>query len=184
MQQFVGLEPILLEAQRVGALTQAPIEQIIRHALSFAQAIPATAKRVVDLGSGAGVPGLIVALERPELEIVLVDRRLGRTDSLVRAVSALNIADRVSVVCSEIEPMTRDAKWAKSFEAAISRGLGPPIQTLTLSRDLVKLGGVVVISEPPLTTQSRWDANQVAELGLQGPERLGAVAVFHVKHLN
>ena len=182
MQRFVGLEPILLEAQRVGALTKAPVEQIIKHALSFAQAIPATAKRVVDLGSGAGVPGLIVALERPELELVLVDRRSGRTDSLVRAVLALDIADRVSVVCSEIEPMTRDPKWVKSFDGAISRGLGPPIQTLVLSRDLVKPGGVVVISEPPPTTQSRWDANQISQLGLQGPERLGSVAVFHVKH--
>ena len=63
MQQFVGLEPILLEAQRVGALSNAPIKQIVDHALWFARAVPNTAKRVIDLGSGAGVPWLIVALE-------------------------------------------------------------------------------------------------------------------------
>lgn len=181
MQQFVGLEPILLEAQRVGALSNAPIEQIIEHALWFAHAVPNSAQRVVDLGSGAGVPGLIVALARPELQLVLVDRRSGRTDSLTRAVLALNLADRVTVLCSEIEALTRNPKWAKSFDVAISRGLGPPIHTLQLSVELVVDGGVVVISEPPPETKSRWDANEVLRLGLEGPERLGAVALFHVK---
>ena len=95
--KFAALHPILLEAQRVGALSGAPIDQIISHALWFVRAISDNAKSVVDLGSGAGVPGLIVALDRPDLELVLVDRRSGRTDSLTRAVSALNLSARVKV---------------------------------------------------------------------------------------
>ena len=95
--------------------------------------------------------------------------------------SALNLADRVTVLCSEIEALTRDPKWAKSFDAAISRGLGPPIQTLKLSTELVVDGGVVVISEPPPATESRWEFAEISSLGLDGPERLGAVAMFHVK---
>jgi len=71
--KFAALHPILLEAQRVGALSGAPIEQIISHSLWFARAISDNAKSVVDLGSGAGVPGLIVALDRPDLELVLKD---------------------------------------------------------------------------------------------------------------
>ncbi|NDD00451.1 hypothetical protein EB083_06885, partial [bacterium] len=63
--KFAALEPVLRAAQRIGALSDAPVDQIITHALWFARAIPDTARRVVDLGSGAGVPGLIVAVERP-----------------------------------------------------------------------------------------------------------------------
>ncbi len=179
--KFAALHPILLEAQRVGALSGAPIELIISHALWFARAISDNAKSVVDLGSGAGVPGLIVALDRPDLELILVDRRSGRTDSLTRAVSALNLSARVKVVCAEIDALARDSNYAHRFDAAISRGLGPPNETLKLSTLLVKPGGVIVISEPPLSTQSRWVAKHVSDLGLEGPERVGAVAMFHVK---
>ena len=179
--KFAELEPVLLTAQKIGALSGAPIDQIISHALWFAKAIPSSAKRVIDLGSGAGVPGLIVAFDRPELELVLVDRRSGRTDSLTRSVLALNLGNRVSVKCSEIDDLIRDGKFYKQFDVAISRGLGPPLETLRLSRDLVKPGGVVIISEPPPTTQSRWNPDDVSSLGLEGPIRHGAVAMFHVK---
>lgn len=179
--KFVALEPVLRAAQKIGALSGAPIDQIIGHALWFAKAIPSSAKRVIDLGSGAGVPGLIVAFERPELELVLVDRRSGRTDLLSRSVLALNLDSRVSVKCSEIGDLVRDSNFFKRFDAAISRGLGPSLETLRLSRDLVKLGGVVIISEPPPTTQSRWNPEDVSSLALEGPVRQGAVAMFHVK---
>jgi len=175
------LERILREAQRIGALSNAPVAEIISHAKWFADAMPHTARTAVDLGSGAGVPGLIVALFCPHLRLHLVDRRVGRTDVLVRAVHALNLVDRVTVRCSEITDMTKDSTWAKHFDVAMSRGLGPPIQTLNLSRDLVKPGGAIIISEPPPDSDSRWDQQQVRALGLEGPSRIGAVAMFHVK---
>lgn len=178
------LERILREAQRIGALSSTPVDEIIRHAKSFSDAISDLARSAVDLGSGAGVPGLIVALFRPELNVVLVDRRVGRTDVLTRAIHALDLVDQVSVKCCEIAEMTKDSTWAKHFDVAMSRGLGPPIQTLNLSRDLVKPGGQVIISEPPPDNNSRWNPQQVMALGLEGPTRIGAVAVFHVKHLS
>ncbi|MCX6536605.1 MAG: class I SAM-dependent methyltransferase, partial [Actinobacteria bacterium] len=119
------LERILREAQRIGALSNAPVAEIINHAKWFADAIPHTARTAVDLGSGAGVPGLIVALFCPHLNLHLVDRRVGRTDVLVRAVHALDLVDRVTVRCSEITDMTKDSTWAKHFDVAMSRGLGP-----------------------------------------------------------
>ena len=175
------LERILREAQRIGALSNAPVAEIIKHAKWFAEAIPPSAITGVDLGSGAGVPGLIVALYCPQINLQLVDRRVGRTDVLIRAVHALNLTDRVTVRCCEISDMTKDSTWAKHFDVAMSRGLGPPIQTLNLSRDLVKPGGVIIISEPPPDSDSRWDEQQVRALGLEGPSRIGAVAMFHVK---
>lgn len=175
------LERILREAQRIGALSNTPVAEIIEHAKWFAEAIPHSARTAVDLGSGAGVPGLIVALFCPQISLQLVDRRVGRTDVLVRAVHALNLTDRVTVKCSEINTMTKDSTWAKHFDVAMSRGLGPPIQTLNLSRDLVKPGGVIIISEPPPDSDSRWDEQQVRALGLEGPSRVGSVAMFHVK---
>lgn len=182
--KFVDLKPVLSAAQKVGALSEAPIEQIIGHSLWFSRAIPNSARRVIDLGTGAGVPGLIVAFDRPELELVLADRRQGRTDTLMRAVMALNLSHRIKVICSEASNLVANREFFRQFDAAISRGFGPPLETLRLSLDLVKTGGVVVISEPPLSEGSRWNPEDIDALGLDGPNRLGAVATFHVKHQN
>lgn len=176
------LERLLREAQRVGAISARPVEEVIDHAAQFAAALPTGARRVVDLGSGAGVPGLVVAVLRPDLHCVLVDRRATRTDALRRSVLALQIGDRVAVECRDVADLVQDPAWQGRFDAAMSRGFGPPSQTLRWSRVLVRSGGAVLVSEPPAGTPDRWDRAQVAALGLRGPERVGGVAVFHVEH--
>ena len=50
---------------------------------------PTSSGTVVDLGSGGGVPGLVIARARPDLRLVLVDRRAARTDHLPRLVRRL-----------------------------------------------------------------------------------------------
>lgn len=173
---------VLAEAQRIGTLGSAPSKEIIRHSTWFADALPADVIRVIDLGSGAGVPGLIVAMVRPLLQMTLVDRRTKCADALVRAVSVLDLAERVSVRCADAEDLSHQPGWQGSFDAAISRGFGPPLMTLTLSACFVRGGGVVVISEPPDEITDRWAGIDLVSLGLRGPQRIGPVAVFHVEH--
>lgn len=177
-----GLLWVLEEAQRIGTLGSAPSIEIIRHSTWFADALPADVIRVIDLGSGAGVPGLIVAVVRPMVQITLVDRRTKCTDALQRAVSVLDLAERVSVRCSDAGDLCRLPGWQGSFDAAISRGFGPPLMTLTLSALFVREGGVVAISEPPDDIPDRWAGINLVGLGLRGPQRIGPVAVFHVEH--
>lgn len=169
---------ILLEAQRIGALGPRPIDEVIAHAQAFVEALPPTARRVIDLGSGAGVPGLVVADARSEVEMVLVDRRAKRTDALTLAVAALGWRSRVTVVCADVADLVRDTTHAATYDAVISRGLGPHETTLRMSAALVRSGGVVIVSEPPAGTPERWSAALVDELGLDGPERIGVVARF------
>ncbi len=177
-----GLLRVLGEAQRIGTLGTAPCAEIIRHATWFAEALPPDVSRVIDLGSGAGVPGLIVAMVRPLVQITLVDRRTKCADALHRAVSALDLAERVSVLCDDVENLCHLPGWHRTFDAAISRGFGPPLRTLTLSALFVRLGGVVVVSEPPHDVPNRWANIDLAGIGLSGPQRLGPVAGFHVEH--
>ena len=177
-----GLLRILGEAQRIGTLGPAPLAETIRHATWFADALPPETNKVIDLGSGAGVPGLIVALVRLNAHVTLVDRRAKCTDALLRAVAVLNLGNRVSVRRDDVEHLSRQPEWRESFDAAVSRGFGPPHQTLTLARVFVRVGGVVVISEPPEERADRWGGIDLDETGLSGPHRLGPVAVFHVEH--
>jgi len=180
--QHEGLLRVLGEAQRIGALGTQPVRDIIDHATAFVTALPASTQSCVDLGSGAGVPGLVIAIARPHLHMTLVDRRSKRTDSLERAVRILGIQDRVTVVCADVEDFSRRPGITGSFDAACARGFGPPEYTIQWSAELVRSGGVVVVSEPPAESPDRWEHRELVTLGITGYERKGRVAVFHVEH--
>lgn len=180
--QHEGLLRVLGEAQRIGALGTQPVHEIIEHATAFVDALPITTQSCVDLGSGAGVPGLVIAVARPHLQVTLVDRRSKRTDSLERAVRVLGIHDRVTVVCADVEDFSRRPSIRRSFDAACARGFGPPEYTIEWSSELVRTGGVVVVSEPPAESPDRWEHLQLEPLGIRRYQRTGRVAVFHVEH--
>ena len=106
---------------------------------------------MIDLGSGGGVPGLVIAHDRPDLHVTLLDRRTKRTDFLERSVRRLGWTERVSVVA----PMSHRSTPTPSFDAAVARGFGPPAETLTVAARLRdEPVAHVVISEPP--TGDRW----------------------------
>lgn len=177
-----GLIRIFSAAQRIGALGTQPVKDMISHACAFADALPLSVRTCVDLGSGAGVPGLVIAVARPEVRLTLVDRRSKRTDALQRAVKALGIEQQVSVVCADVESFARTANIKHSFDAACARGFGPPEFTLEWSAELVKAGGVIVVSEPPPGSPDRWQEINLSALGVSEPSRIGPVAMFHVEH--
>lgn len=177
-----GLLAVLGEAQRIGALGAAPLESIIHHAEAFADALPDSATTCIDLGTGAGIPGLVIALARPSLRLTLVDRRAKRTDALERAVRVLGVDDRVAVVCDDMMHLARQESVRHQFDAAVTRGFGPPDLTLLTASSCVRSGGVVVISEPPEDQAPRWSADLLRRAGIAQWERRGPVAVFHVEH--
>ena len=172
---------ILERAQAEGALGARPVAEVIEHARHFVAALPADVGSVLDMGSGAGIPGLVIALDRPNVRVTLVDRRAKRTDALRRAVNALDWSHRVQVVEDDAEAMAQSAAWRHSHDAVVARGFGEPRLTLPLAVVLVRRGGWVVISEPPTTDGSRWEPSWVESLGVGPPERCGAVVRFHVE---
>jgi 16S rRNA (guanine527-N7)-methyltransferase len=58
---------------------------------------------VVDVGSGAGLPGIVLAVARPDLSVVLVEPLARRSDFLIEVVAALGLGDQVSVVRARAE---------------------------------------------------------------------------------
>ncbi len=170
-----GLVDALTEAQRLGFLGARPIAEVIEHAGAFVESLdglPADA-RVIDLGSGGGVPGLVIASTRPDLHVTLLDRRTKRTDFLERIVRRLGWSERVSVTAVDVGVFHPDPL----FDAAVARGFGPPAETLEAAARVVRPGGLVVISEPP--TGDRWDADGLRRAGVERiTGLLSAVAVF------
>lgn len=111
--------------------------------------LPPDARRVVDLGSGGGVPGLPLALARPDLALTLVEATSRKVAFLLQARDALGLADRVAVEPARAESLGRRADLREAFDAATARALGPIDTCLELALPLVRVGGRVVLYRGP-----------------------------------
>ena len=126
-----ALVDALLDAQRLGFLGSRPIPEVIEHARGFVRALRAresdrVIESVLDLGSGGGVPGLIIAHDFPALHLTLLDRRAKRTDALERVVRRLGWQNRITVACTDVTTFVPDAPFddfkVERFE--VLNGLG------------------------------------------------------------
>lgn len=173
-----GLLETLRLAQRFGFFGDRPVEEAAAHSMAFVQAIgtlPAGA-RVVDLGSGGGLPGLVIADEYRSVAITLIDRREKRTDFLRRATRRLEF-DHVEVIDGDVEHLARQVAigHTEPFDVVTARGFGPPEVTVRVASRLTTSTGRIVISEPPVG--NRWDDTVLDELHLIR-ESHGSVSVF------
>ena len=112
-----------------------------RHLLNCAvlgEAIPDSATDC-DLGSGAGLPGLVLALARPDLQVCLVEPLLRRTTFLSEAVVTLRLTN-VEVVRGRAEEL----HGTREFTVVTSRAVAPLDRLMDWSMPLVRRGGHLV----------------------------------------
>lgn len=162
-----GLVAALERARRLGVLGPGPVVDHVAHAQGFVQALAEVPEGalVVDLGSGGGVPGLIVAEARPDLRVLLLDAMEKRTALLVEAVQSMGLADRVQVQTGRAEVLGRDEELRGTASAVTARSFGPPAATAECAAPLLSVGGILVVSEPP-EDSNRWPADPLSALGL------------------
>jgi 16S rRNA (guanine527-N7)-methyltransferase len=121
LKTFVAL--LREENGRQNLVSKASLENVWdRHVLDSAQLLrfaPEETKRWIDLGSGAGFPGLIVA-SLSLMRVTLVETRKLRADFLRRGAAALDVEDRVEIVCGKAEALP-----AAAFDVISARAFAP-----------------------------------------------------------
>ena len=162
----------LEDARRRGMLGPGPVDLHLDHAEAMAAAVGGNFRgRFLDLGSGAGVPGVILVALWPAATGVLLEARTRRCSFLEGAVSRLGLSDRASVACGRAEELARQQDFRGAFELVVARAFGPPATTAECAVGFLGAGGRLVVSEPPGGADpQRWPATGLAELGLLGPE--------------
>ncbi len=176
MTDDTALLSALSAIQARGAIGEASLHAAIAHAEQFVAALPAWVHSVADLGSGGGLPGLVIAVRRPELVLSLVERRRSRADLLSRAVRALGCADRVTVVADDVQRLA--ATHPHAFDAVTARSFAAPPITAKWAGALLRTGGILVVSEPPADEQDRWPHALLAACGLADQGRDQGVRCF------
>ena len=128
---------------------------------------PPAGALAVDLGTGGGIPGLVLAT----LTIcrwVLVDRGERRGSFLRWAVRRLGLGERVEVVVADAVEVGRGPLRGKA-NLVTARGFAPPGPTAECGAPLLLPGGLLVVSEPPDETQcevGRWEGEGLRAMGL------------------
>jgi 16S rRNA (guanine527-N7)-methyltransferase len=143
--------------------------------------LPADAHRALDLGSGGGVPGLVLAEARPELSWVLLDAGRRRCRFLREAVAELGLTGQVEVVDDRAESAARRPELRDQMDVVVARSFGPPPVTAECAVGFLRLGGRLVVSEPPEAGKpsgtspngDRWPEDGLETLGLTRPRHGG-----------
>jgi 16S rRNA (guanine527-N7)-methyltransferase len=176
------LHDVLARAQRLGFIGPAPVISHLIHSQAFLPLV-GPRDRVADLGSGAGLPGLVIAVARPEATVCLVEVAEGRADHLRRAILALGLEARVTVDQRPAEQVGRDPDLRGTFDVVTARGFGPPGVVAECAAPLLHAGGHLVVSEPPGSDGSRWAGVKETDLpfGAAGVQDPGQAAVASLR---
>lgn len=111
----------------------------VLNSVALAEAVPA-GRRVADLGSGAGLPGLVLAIARPDLPVTLVEPLLRRTTFLQEVVADLGLGGQVEVLRGRAEQLHGE----RTFDVVTSRALAPLDRLLGWSMPLVGPDGAML----------------------------------------
>ena len=161
-----ALRHALEKARSLGFLGPAPVDAQVRHSEGLAAVAARYFERfgrgapdvVLELGSGGGVPGLVLAAAWPDAEFILLDSNHRRTAFLVETVHALGWDERARVICERAEVAGHDAALRGSADFVVSRSFGSPAATAECGAPFLSVGGLLVVTEPPppVDSETRW----------------------------
>ena len=126
----------LADAERVLFLDSLALVPVLRREQ------PPTA-RLIDVGSGAGFPGLVLKLLLPELDVVLLEATRKKASFLTWMAEQLGL-ERVQVRAERAEEAGRDGDLRESFDVVTARALGPLPVVLELALPFCRTGGTLL----------------------------------------
>ena len=198
-----ALFSVLRESQRLGFIgATVAVEDHVAHASGFVSAFQAATKpaatpsRLIDLGSGGGLPGLVLAIAWPDCDVWLIDAIQKRVEFLDGVIQQLGIGGHVHARHGRAEELARDPHLRGTADLVVARSFGPPAVTAECSVGFLSVDGRLIVSEPPgdkanyqdepvgpdgpdRPAGSRWDyPTELGELGMVGAARIGGFQVL------
>lgn len=123
--------------------------------------------RLLDLGSGGGLPGLVIASCLPSVSVVLLEGSSRRASWLRQAVDELGV--EAEVLEARAEEAARQPGRRGSFRFVTARSFGAPPVVAECAAPFLAEGGLLVVSEPPVAVtlrEERWPELGLRQLGL------------------
>lgn len=155
LDQLAAYLDLILEANQTTNLTairhrEQAWSRLIVDSLTPLPGIPDEADdmKLIDIGTGAGLPGVPLAIARPDVAVTLVDGTGKKVRFLEHVVATLGLAN-VTPINARVEDLGQDAAHRAKYDIAVSRAVGPMPVVLEYSLPLLKIGGRVLAMKGP-----------------------------------
>lgn len=113
-------------------------------ALLYPQLKEGAAMRLIDVGTGAGFPGMVLKIIFPKLELVLSDALMKRIKFLKALAEQLELYDGIAFLHGRAEDLGRQSEWRDNFDLAVSRAVAKLSVLAEYDLPFVKPGGCFV----------------------------------------
>ena len=166
------LVDVLTLARSYGFLGPGPIDEQLERSCALGPIVASASAAVgptplaLDLGSGGGLPGLVLSMLWPTWRWHLLDGSERRCAWLRDAVGLLDIGERVAVVEGRAEEVARTA-LRHQVDLVVARGFAAPAPTAECAAGLLRTGGRFVVTEPPGGAPDRWSVEGLRTLGMR-----------------
>jgi 16S rRNA (guanine527-N7)-methyltransferase len=162
LSQFRDYRALLAAGKRAFNLTALddPLDVAIKHfvdALTILTVLPAGTARLIDVGTGAGFPGLPLKIARPELQVTLVEATAKKAEWVRRTAAALDLTG-VDVLAARAEDLGRQPAYRGRYDAAVARALAPMAVVLELCLPFLRVGGYLIAQKTNVGVQNELPA--------------------------
>jgi len=118
------------------------IQKHFLDSLLVLDAYPITNQSIVDIGTGAGFPGIPIKIAKPDIKLTLIDSVKKKTKFLKHLISVLNL-NSVSIIWGRAEDIAKEQR--EVYDIAVCRALAPLNVLLEYCLPFVKVGGAVIV---------------------------------------
>ncbi|HUP35436.1 MAG TPA: 16S rRNA (guanine(527)-N(7))-methyltransferase RsmG [Candidatus Limnocylindria bacterium] len=150
-QRYLDLFLRWNRTHRMTALDSAAavVQELFVDSLLFLSLLPPRPITMVDIGAGAGIPGLPLRLADPAIVVTLIEARRKRVSFLLAALRELELGN-VTVKEGRAEVLVdREPGLAEGFDVVVARAVASAGALLPLARRYLKGGGSFIVSGPP-----------------------------------
>jgi 16S rRNA (guanine527-N7)-methyltransferase len=138
--------------------------------ISLAIEQPTTSRRFIDVGSGAGFPGLPLKIAFPSIKLVLLEATGKKAAFLRHLVQKLEL-NEVEVVVGRAETVAHDTRYRQQFDTVLCRAVAPLSVVVELTLPLCAIGGSTIIQKKgDIDTELGQAARAIETLGGSQPE--------------
>ena len=182
LEKLLAYQALLQKWNRIHNLTSVrdPRQMLIRHLLDSLAVVPyVRGERLLDVGSGAGLPGVVIAVALPNLHCTLLDSQGKKTRFLTQVAIELKLRN-VEVIQARVE----EYKLVRKFDCIVSRAFAELSAFANVARPLLAAGGVLLAMKSAGTDDETaplandWDV-RVHDLRVPGLDAVRRLVELH-----
>jgi 16S rRNA (guanine527-N7)-methyltransferase len=133
--------------QRINLTSITDYEEVqLKHfldSLTVSEAISFNNQNVIDVGTGAGFPGIALKIAFPDIKLTLLEATVKKTKFLEYIVSKLGLTD-VTIIADRAETAAHDIQYREQFDVVLSRAVAALSTLVELTLPFCKVGGICV----------------------------------------